>query len=288
MIVIKVMGGLGNQMFQYALYKKFKSLGVEVYLDDEQLRQYGNQHNGLELVRAFNLEYERPKAGVADCMADRKMDLINRARRHFFGKRNNELYFNEQDLLFKDYLLSWNNKYLEGYWQSERYFLDIREALIKDFCFTDCHDVENDKVLKAIISSNSVSIHVRRGDYLNADNENFLGGVCSEDYYSRAIDMIKSKNNDATFFVFSDDIEWVKKSFFMDFGVTLVDVNHGSDSYKDMFLISKCKHNIIANSTFSWWGAWLNENDSKTVIMPKQWYKDETETNIYCDSWVRI
>ncbi len=184
------------------------------------------------------------------------------------------------------------NCYLIGSFQSELYFDDIKSEIVKEFEFKEDLVGENKLTELLIKSTNAVAIHVRRGDYLYSHNVD-IHGVCSIDYYAKAIGYIKNQINNCTFFVFSDDIEWTQHNLnFGDSQKYFIVHNNGSNSYNDMRLMSLCKHNIIANSSFSWWGAWLNQNPDKIVIAPQKWFNyqeyNAMAQNIIPKSWIKL
>jgi hypothetical protein len=167
--------------------------------------------------------------------------------------------------------------YLDGYWQSENYFKNIRHILLKEF--SPAYDLRNgDKeIISGINDSNSVGVHVRRGDYVNLKSANEFHGVCGMDYYSKAISLIKEQTKSPVFFIFSDDPDWCKENFKHIPGVKVVQSKSGQSS-AELFLMSMCKHNIIANSSYSWWSGWLNTNETKMVIAPKNWFASANDS----------
>ena len=177
--------------------------------------------------------------------------------------------------------------YLCGYWQSEKYFKDIREVILKEFTFPIQAVKSNVKLTDQMKLENSVSIHVRRSDYLTEQNLKVYGNICTEKYYSNAINYIEGIIDNPHYYVFTDDLQWAKEYFKGD-NYTIVSENRGKDSYIDMYLMSQCKHNIIANSSFSWWGAWLNQNPDKKVLAPKKWFHNHEKEEIVCEDWIRI
>lgn len=282
MIIIKIQGRLGNQMFQYALYNKLKCLGNEVKLDFSQL-----YINGLENeLTLFNIDYEIANSDDISKLGDCNKFLLYKVKRKIFGRKKSH-YF-EKNLNYNPEILDMDNVYLEGFWQSELYFKNIRNKILESFEFpTISFYDQNSQTLKQIEHTESVSIHVRRGDYLHSKFSGIYGDICTEDYYSNAIQYILNCYDNAMFFVFSDDPEWAKRTFVGN-NYYFVEGNNGKDSYKDMYLMSRCKHNIIANSSFSWWGAWLNECENKIVISPKKWINNFALYDIYCENWIKI
>lgn len=287
MIIVNFFGGLGNQMFQYALFKKFQSLGLEVKADITHY-EFNNEHNGFELEKVFHLKIERANLNEIKSLKDNSI-FLRKYRRffHIFWKKTDieQISFDFDGSIF--YL---KDAYLNGYWQSEKFFKDISPELRKDFSFKNI-DKNNKLILNKIIKSNSVSIHIRRGDYVTNPNFNkFHGGICNISYYLKAIELIKRKVKKPVFFIFSDDLDWVKKNLPLLENTIFVDINKGKNSYKDLFLMSKCKHNILANSSFSWWAAWLNSNSDKIIVCPDKWFNSRRldSKDIVPESWIRL
>jgi hypothetical protein len=177
--------------------------------------------------------------------------------------------------------------YLAGYWQSEQYFREAAPAIHADFTFKSLPANRNAELAEQIGQVNAVSLHVRRGDYVNNPKTNVVHGVCSLDYYRDAVRHVASRVENPYFFIFSDDMAWVKEHLKMDLPCQYVDHNCGAESYNDMRLMSLCRHHIIANSSFSWWGAWLNRNPDKIVVAPKKWFaNDKNISDLFPAGWV--
>lgn len=178
--------------------------------------------------------------------------------------------------------------YLDGYWQTEKYFKDIRETIVSDFSLKNAKGL-NKALLADLANSDSVSLHVRRGDYVSDKGTNQFHGVCGLPYYLEAITYLKEKVSKPTLYIFSDDIPWVKENLKTDLPINYVSNGQIKD-YAELTLMSKCKHNIIANSSFSWWGAWLNESLGKIVIAPRKWFanKSANSPDMIPETWVRI
>ena len=283
MIIVKVTGGLGNQMFQYALYRVCKNNGVKAKLDINSFDRIV-QHNGYEIERVFNLKADLATDYEIEKYQDNNMDILSKIIRKI-GLRKR--YFAETDFKYYPEIMNLKKGYLNGYWQSEKYFNSAKDIILNDY---KCNFKENDvnlEVLKDIENTNSVSIHVRMGDYKSSENADRHFVIRDAKYYERAIERIKKSVDNPKFFIFSNDIQWVKENLPLDNSV-IIDWNQGKDSYKDMFLMSKCKHNIIANSSFSWWGAWLNENKDKLVIAPDRWFNNIQAPDVICDSWIKV
>ena len=278
MIVINVNSQLGNQMFQYALYRKLLYKGNTVKLDlryfDKKPNHFGLDIFKLQLDVASNKEIAKSR--------DENRTFVDRFRRKYFGKQS--LIFEEitsSTLKYKPEIFNLKKGYIDGYWQSEKYFFDIKSILLSDFKFPKPEDDKNKSLLIKIRNTISVSIHVRRGDY--------IGGfpLMSVKYYQKAIQYFEKKYNNLFFVVFSNDMEWSRKNIKIKHG-EYVDWNTGEKSYVDMYLMTQCKHNIIANSSFSWWGAWLNQNNQKEVIAPFEWLYHQETPDVYCANWIII
>lgn len=278
MIVSNLNGGLGNQMFQFAIgYKMSKLLNTELVLDISALKTDTLRHFALKPFGISNKVFEKQPEDLSVLSR-----IVLKVPKHWkIVREQKEFQFDESILKAK------GNIKLYGYWQCPNYFNDIRPMLLNVFSVNQ--PTEEFKALQNKLTNiNSASIHVRRGDYVTIESTNKIHGTCSMDYYQRAMQLMKEKvGEDVQFFVFSDDIEWCKKEFSQYKNTTIM--NSISDC-EDMLLMSSCKNNIIANSSYSWWGAWLNNNKNKIVIAPKQWMNDTSKNTegILPDDWYRI
>ena len=288
MVVVEINGGLGNQMFQYALYLKFKSLGKDVCIDDEILVDKLNDNRALKVFDVFNLKYDLCSKSVSHKMADEDIRLLYRLRRKIFGRKSKDTFYAETDLENNYYpqVLSMDNVYLAGVWQCENYFSDIRDSIIKNYTFKyeDINRPSIKRIVARIADTNSVSIHLRKGDYVNNPG---YDDICTLEYYEKAIAYIKECVDNPVFYVFSDDISFARNVFDVN-NYVFVDEHKGITAHCDMYLMTKCKHNIIVDSSFSWWGAWLNQNDEKIVICPPVWNSKYICKNTPCSNWVKI
>lgn len=287
MLIVKIYGGLANQMFQYSLYKSLLHKKIEVYTDTISfIPSWG--FDDVSLKNTF------PNVSVNDAEVDlikqfsSDRSILSRLRK-FLGLHKKTHYF-EPTYHYNLGVFALNSDYyIEGYWQTEKYFIDIQEEIRKDFIFKKFLDQKNIDLLNILENEVSVSIHVRKGlDY----KKSITNGTCEIDYYNKAIDLIKEKVKNPRFFVFTDNKEWVKEMF-THFEYTLVDWNpvSGPSNYLDMQLMSHCKHNIIANSSYSWWGAWLNPSKEKVVIAPAKWYMgklNDSTIDLIPPEWYRI
>lgn len=264
MIIVRFIGGLGNQMFQYSFYKFLEAKGFIVKADLNDFVDY-KLHNGFELERIFELNLNQADKKDINKFKDSNLDIFSKIKRKILGRKKSHKY--QFDFSFQD-LNKNTNLYLDGYWQAKE-FIDYGN--IKDnFVFKSKPNDLNVKIIKEMKSNTSISIHVRRGDYLKLKD---VYAECTKEYYQRAILFMEENNLDCNFYVFSNDISWCKKNLKFDNSKhTFIEHNTGIQSYEDIRLMSCCKHNIIANSSFSWWGAVLNKSQDKKVICPKNWF----------------
>lgn len=294
MIVVKLMGGLGNQMFQYATGRALSiECGTQLYLDTSG---YDSMAAG-DTPRNYELDVYNIAAKVADerikakIVSDPAKYGINDKilRRLGVGKI---FVLGEQGSGYNHSVLEApNNTCLVGWWQTEKYFQDIRDRLLLEFEPVTAPTGKNKTLLKTINETNAVSIHVRRGDYAQNQATNTYHGLAPLEYYSQAIKLIEKMVESPHFFVFSDDLDWCKSELPLPKNTTYVEGNAGTKAFEDIRLMKHCKHNIIANSSFSWWGAWLNQNPEKIVVAPKVWFQDaaaNTATDIVPFEWERI
>ena len=290
MIIVRVTGGLGNQMFQYAMYKSLEKKGKLVKLDSKSFYETKKEHNGYELERIFDIKPNKPTKEDLEKFDENNISTLFKIKRKLFGDK--KFVYDTKEYVFNKDVYKLKNTYLNGYWQSIKYFEGIENDIKKDFRFKNQLDNKNLEILNEIENSNSISIHIRRGDYMSPENYNMYGCIATPTYYKKAIKVIEEKVENPTFFVFSNDMDWVKKNIQINSRVFYIDINSGNGSYKDMQLMSNCKHNIIANSSFSWWGAWLNENKNKIVIAPKKWINredvDSDKIELFCEGWTLL
>lgn len=310
MIIVQLAGGLGNQMFQYALYLQLKNLGKEVRIDD--VAGFAGDNKRTPALAVFGIEYDRPTKRELEQMLDSSMLPWQRVRRKLFG-RNRKSYF-EENKLYHPEVLTWDDIYLEGYWQTEKYFASIADqvknvydldvlwqyvrrqerrapgSVLQDECGNGGKRKSLDDWLSYISTVESVGIHVRRGDYLMPEHRDLYGGICTEAYYREAMRVVKDEHPGCVFFLFTNDKEWA---------YTLADARDGQNAveivdpaeehdYAELVLMSRCKHNILANSSFGWWASYLNRNDDKIVIAPDRWLNGWDCRDIYREDMRRI
>jgi len=291
MIIVKLLGGLGNQMFQYAVAK---------VIADKHKTKLKFDLRGLYAGEDVRKTYELDIFGIKECQANHN-EYFPFYRESLFGSKilwkfvkeiRNLQHYIEQDFTFNPMLLkhSSKNMLLRGLFQSEKYFVHKRDLILKEFTFTQALTGINLELSNLMGKKNSVAIHIRRGEFAIDKTINKNIGTTSLDYYNKAIEYIENKLKNPVYYIFSDSPEWVKKNFTVLKNAIVVDWNTGKESYIDMQLMSMCKYNIIANSTFSWWGAWLNQNQDKIVIAPKKWFSgwDYDTRDLIPKSWIRL
>ncbi len=292
MIVTHVIGGLGNQMFQYAIGRALSlTRGVPLRLDTQDFEGYA-LHNGFELERIFNIDAQL--ASGSDLRKVLGWRAFSPIRRQLFRK---QLVRFQGPSLFVDNLTGQRPQisampdmsYLMGNWQSEKYFKYIEDTIRTDFSFKFPPTGRNAELAEQICNSVAVSLHVRRGDIAANPASLAIHGLCSLDYYRRAVEYVTAHIAQPEFIIFSDDMPWVREYLHVEHPCHYIEHNKGPESYNDMRLMSLCRHHIIANSSFSWWGAWLDPWGDKIVIAPDRWFASEFDSSdIIPSTWIRM
>lgn len=314
MIIVKIMGGLGNQLFQYAFVEKLKSMGKEVKVD---LSMYEDTPEGTtvrdSIYDMLPTKYEIATQEEIDSLF--KRDIWHKIWRRL-SKNANAFYENEP--FYKPEILKRTQGYLVGYWQSEKYFADMRPRIVEAFDFGDVlktdlsvktsdSDGKTVELLdrlskghsKAEDGEEAVALHIRGGDYLNTLNVGTFGGICTKEYYCKAIEYITKNAKNPKFYIFTNDRayaeeilgEVLQNSSHPEENVQLkyqyVDWNDERHAYADLVLMSKCKHHILANSSFSWWAEYLSDQTGITIA-PSRWTNGCENKDIYRDNWVAL
>ena len=295
MITVNIIGGLGNQMFQYAFgYAVSKENKTLLKLDISGFNAYKLRKYELNLFRIDQNVQIKFKNGSL-------LSKVNSKENTFFDKayskslrfllKFTDFYFEEKKEFFfeKQVFDRKTDTYYYGYWQNEKYFKKYRDDILRIFCWKKIHH-DAEKYKQKIINRESVSIHIRRGDYVTNINTNYIHGTCGINYYKKATIEIKKIKKNVKFFIFSDDMDWAKDNLnFLDNKV-FVELGKAIPDHEEMYLMSQCKHNIIANSSFSWWGAWLNQNLAKKVIAPKIWFNNSklNTDDLIPRSWLQL
>lgn len=307
MNIIRMSGGLGNQMFQYALYLKLKSMGKEVKFDD--INEYRGEKARPIMLAVFGIDYPRATWDEITAFTDGSMDPLKRIRRKIFGRRAIEY---EEQNFYDPTVLSFDSMYLRGTFQSEKYFKNITNEVRSLYKFPSLEDMHlPEKLYRAtkicldgIESSVSVGLHMYLSD--SRDDGELYEGICTEKYYEGAVRFIQDKIPDAKFYIFSNEPKWVRRwvdaliqsqiqegmSAYEVKGLmqrfVLVEANTEYTGYLDMLLMSRCRHNIISNSSFSWWSAWINSNPDKVIVAPDRWVSGKESDDIYTSGMVLI
>lgn len=266
MVIIRVIGGLGNQLYQYALYEKMKSLGKDVKLDITDYMSYAREpeRRALELTYFDGLSYEVCTLKERYALTDDKQDFFSKVRRKLLGSHRH-IYIERED--YNPEIFDWDNVYLDGFWNCEKYYEDRISFLQEKIIFPVSGNLKNIETAEKMLHENSVSIHIRRSDYLDECRKDRYGNICTDAYYEGALSYVKERFEKVHIYVFSDDIPYVTDKF-KGKEYTIVDWNSGEDSFYDMMLMGRCAANICANSTFSMWGARLNKRPGKIMIRP--------------------
>lgn len=292
MIVMKIKGGLGNQLFQYALGRRLThfngaQLKLDIsYYDTFKLRGYALHE--LDIKEDLATPEDLKALGITDEKDLRSTTHRVLERSRPFRKRRR---IDERSPGFDHRVLQVSgNAYLDGHWQSEKYFREIADIIRAEVRPRRRLDSANEKMASDISRRPSVSLHIRRGDYVTDPTNARIYAACSIDYYRRCIGEMAKRVQNPHFFVFSDDIAWAKENLGIEHDADYVDHNSHEEAYKDLYLMSKCKHHIIANSTFSWWGAWLADNTDKIVYAPSKWFNapNRGEKDLIPEGWYRF
>jgi len=295
MIISKIVGGLGNQLFQYASAKQLSIfLGQELYLDLNFFDTYNNPD--VFRLDKYNVNYKIAKQEEITRLKRLTLTgLGTKVYRRLFKKPlyKNGTYHFDSNWIYKN---DWNKLkkhkdiYLSGYFAREAFFYEIEDLLKKEFTLKDELNKENKQMLDIINSVDAVMLHVRRGDYV--DNNFFVSQPLS--YYKNGIQKIEEKVKNPVFFIFSDDLKWTRENLHINNETHYVNINDGKTDYMELVLMSSCRHAIIANSTFSWWGAWLINNQNKIVIAPEKWYTNPKrqawhfKNKVYQKGWQKL
>jgi len=302
LIIVKISGGLGNQLFQYATARSLSlELNRKLFLDTswygEIFTLEDNNHPNATTIRNFQLNKFNIVSPIKSKLYINWIKRLEiRSKKSMFFKLLksgplNTLSFSKFDTkkYSFDILKQVPRVYLTGYWQNNDIIEKYNNTLKDELKLIEPLSENNKKYLKKVNCNNSVAIHIRRGDYITKPNSSKLHSTCSENYYKNAINSIEQSIEQPQYFVFSDEIDWVKTN--MELPSTTIFVDTDGAPYEHMYLMSQCKHQITANSTFSWWAAWLNNYQDKMIITPKYWYYDKTLNNTIIripNSWIKI
>jgi hypothetical protein len=294
MIYVKLLGGLGNQMFQYAMGRKLS------ILHQSSMRF---EVDGLKAGEDIRTTYELGIFNIPKIDFAKREEIFPFRRKTIFKSEflcQVVNYLQKRSMIVESGHLPFSQKfvddsttncYVRGLWQTEKYFNDVQQTIRGDFEFKEPLDGKNLELANILLNEPAaVSLHVRRGEFANDPKYAALIGTCDVNYFKSAMEIFVQRIGTARYIVFSDDLDWVKSQQFLPDSAIYVDYNQKANHFRDMQLMSLCKHNIISNSTFSWWGAWLNKNPNKVVVAPKKWFAgwEHDTRDLIPDSWVRI
>jgi hypothetical protein len=294
LVIVRLIGGLGNQMFQYAAGRALAvrsgailKLDVSEFATDPK-RQFELDVFAIHAVCAREIDLDA--LGVSRNGNGRSWRA--RARRFLrrYRKAGSSAIYSERHFHFDAKVGELKPPvYLDGYWQSEKYFVDCAELLRRELMPRAPLDAENAAMAARIDAVNAVSLHVRRGDYVNDPRVSSYHGTCTAEYYRSATEHIAGRTKDIHLFIFSDEPNWARDNLHFAQPTTVVAINDSGRAFRDMQLMAQCRHHIIANSSFSWWGAWLNSSPNKIVVAPRRWFQVNRDTSdLIPSSWVRI
>jgi len=286
MIIFRLMGGLGNQMFAYAAGRSLETqrqLTVNFDFDCPY------PHIAYEYALDVFALTPRP-ASPADLRRLKPARGLRRRLLHALNLPTDPHAVNErQEFTYDpDFLSMPDERYATGYWQSEKYFAAVAPRVRHDFAFRHQPSAQNAALIAQMRTHASVSVHVRRGDYVSVAKTTATHGLCSVDYYRRGFEAIERAIPSPVYYFFSNDIPWVRANLTPRHEHHFVDHNTGANSYEDLRLMSHCRHHIIANSSFSWWGAWLNPDPDKMVVAPRKWMADVATPDILPTTWMAL
>ena len=296
-IIVQLAGGLGNQMFQYAAARAVSHrLQLPLKLDISRLqksktRTYQLHH--FSIIEDFATEKDLQMYSSIEEKSGLIISAIKKVKHHLLPWYKQSVIEQRGYHYHEDFHRIKKSCYLKGYWQSENYFKMIEHLIRDDFRIKKETDAQNRELINQISGTESVSVHIRRGDYVENPVTKKNHGILGLTYYERAAEYISKKVDNPAFFIFSDDTEWVKQHFRPTFLYTVINHNRAEDVHEDLRLMSCCKHHIIANSTFSWWGAWLSGNENKQITAPVNWFTDQVmksrgELYIIPESWKQL
>jgi len=294
MKIVKFKGGLGNQLFQYAFLRalELKYNTMDVRGDFSYYTDLKNDSILIPRIEKLNIKVD--KADSHDlyeiCFLKHQGNPFSIPYKCVLiieGLLNRKYYF-ERDRRHRDITTLLKYDYFDGYWQSWRYFNGIEDILKKEFTLKERYSKKTEEIINKIKRGNAVFIGIRRGDYLATSKDRKHHGIFGAEYYEQAINYIKEHVDNPVFYIFSNDIQWVKQNMVFECNAVFREEEEQTSDTEELFTMASCKHAIISNSTFNWWGAWLINNKDKIVVAPKNWFADSKPIDIVPDSWVRM
>ena len=299
MIIVRISEGLGNQMFEYAyayamhmrMREKNKNINVCLDMREESISKFDEKRIARPIeIDKFNISlYKATEENLKHWDYIKEKTFINKFLLYLSNKKlyKYKLLQEEGFKYKKEYMLVDDNTYIEGWFQQYMYFEKYRKNLLKEFTLKEEFIIPSE--LKKILEEKQVvSLHIRRGDYITNRNVRKIMAICGKNYYSEAVKYVTSKLDNPYIFIFTNDEKWVRDNLFFDVPNIVISNNYNFSDIQEMVLMSYCNHNIIANSTFSWWGAWLNTHEDKIVVAPKKWFLYKKMNNIAMKDWIKI
>ncbi len=290
MIIVRLQGGLGNQLFQYAVGRHLAEIHKTVLKIDISFFETYELHTYS--IWPFNIQENIASADEVATLTTRRRGIVERAATRLL-RRPSKLatpYIQERQFHFDSGILNLpDGVYLDGYWQSEKYFADIAAIVRQEFSVKTLLAGKDKELAERMASCESVSLHIRRGSFL-LPPYNATHGTCSLDYYFKCVEYLTQAVKHPHFFIFSDEPQWAHDNLKFPYPTTYVDHNGADKDYEELRLMSLCKHHIIANSTFSWWGAWLGTWPQKMVMAPQKWFADDARDtrDLIPETWIRM
>lgn len=282
MIFIKLKDGLGNQLFQYAFARN-----LQLYHKERKIYMSTADFARADSVREYSLNHFKLNSSAKVCNKFQELCLRGIRKMAVLRKGKGLYVYNEPYQILPADKCKTRIKIIEGFFQTAKNFEDIREMLLDELTVTTPPSAENVQMLEMIAKEeNPVCVHIRRGDYVNDPRWSKSLCVCDEEYYKKALDIIAEKVENPTFFVFSncsEDIQWIKDNYNFSYNINYIDLNN--PDYEELRLMYSCKHFVLSNSTFSWWGQYLSRNEDKVVVAPSVWNKKYDDSTIYMDNW---
>ena len=290
MIIVRLKGGLGNQMFQYALGRALQHRrGDDLRLDATYL--LGDSVFKWDVPRAYDLDVFQIQPALAYIPRLLRRGGLSVSEAEAVPR--SQAFVEEKEFGFHPEVLDLTavNLYLDGYWQSECYFAGIQDQIREEFQFRTPLSPAGRAMAQSIASVNSVCVNVRRGDYITSESSRNALGFIGEDYYRRGVDWIKARVSDPHLFINSDDMPWCRERLRFDLPTTYLDERYAGWKFGEQLqLMTMCKHFLIPNSTFAWWAAWLAGHPGKLVACPRRWFRNESinTKDLIPPGWARL
>lgn len=288
LLVVKFKGGLGNQMFQYSLYRKFLKLGRKVAADTSWYQEYQKTFDLLEVFPEIRINAEDGKAAAHYEKLYRDRSVFDKIIQKLFPQFRYKTV-EQEDLIFQKNVLKCKRGLIDGYWQTKKYWDDMEDEILENYQFQKIEDDSAKKLSALLEQETTVSVHVRRGDYLLPENQKIFGNICTDEYYQRAIAYVSERVPNVRIVYFTNDLDWVKENDTSKNAIYVGDyLPEGYPDWYDLYFMSRCTHHILANSTFSWWGAFLGKNEGNIVVAPKEWMNGKPVSDIHCSDWIKL